>query len=1270
MNKKMTSGPRLVKTVLILSVLAMLSVPLYGQTLTASPDITSGCVGQTITYTFSYTGSGTIVGIDWDISGGTVTVTGTFSRTVSWNTSGTVKTTAGERLSDGTIVTRTNEKSFTAFFTGGTASGPNTVCYNGSGTLTLSGNSAGAITWQRCVSGCSTTTDDGWSTNADGNTFSNLTATTSFRAKVTSASCGAKYSTSKTVVVEPDLSHVTVLVPNPFPRCATSNLSNITFMAVNGHTGGNPQYTWYRSSLGPDPVSDNENNSDPTIYDPYYPLQEGDVIYCKVSFSYNCTVNNPVESNHVTVELTEPQTPSLNFPPVGDGIFCQGESVTFSASSAQTITGYAWSINSSYTLATTPTFTIVAGQDFQTNDQIKLTVNVTGPCLSINTMTATTSNMNVIPVPTLTANADTGTDGCPGGESDFSFSLSKPSELNSYSWSVSPASAGSVSQAGTVTWSPSGFTGNATVKVAATVCSNLQRSDEVIVTVHPRPSTLGEANLAYCDFEPISLAVPGWTNSFRWYDQQNNLLMAGNDYVVPCKKAGSYTYLAENVDGYGCVSATKFPIHVSVTSSCDQKLNYIESISYDAEETVVGHQKSYFDEAGKLLQSQVKNLTNNQVLSSKGIEDKYDRQVMSTLGAPLNQTSFQYKHWFALNQSGELYNYDDFGQPLSAAPGTVGAYYGNGNTLEDHVPVTDYPFSTVEYYNDGTGEVKYSAGPGEIHRMGAGHEVLSGTFPVYNELQDYLSKRSLAAPGNFHDGSLKNEGVINVIRDQNGKYSISITDKEGRNVFSARQGLPADTAHVLSVTNTVISSGNPESADYRPMTYFFILNDQAVTIIGSTDFIVENIVTDERKASGVTFAAQDGKWPAGFYRLLLNNTASEVTITYTNYFQDVSYQFYDAAGRLRSSVSPNGYKKWTSPLTYHAIDKTRYIYNYRGWLLQMIEPDAGTTNYQYRKDGKIRFSQNAQQAVDSSFSYTHYDPLGRPVESGEYVGKQYTYSTLSGQLEYSSQVPFLQDIKDWVKTYYDYADTDFYTATHLPNTYTQNFVRGGVSKTENANIQTWYSYDELGRVTWMTQKPKMLPRVFVVKYTYDFLGNVLTVANLSYDLNGNVVSQFYHHYEYDADKRLSKAYTSLEETGSMKLRATYSYYLHGPLKRIELGDNLQGIDFVYNIQGWLTQINHPDPTQDPGGDTNDAFGMVLDYYESDLANLFTASTGSAHDPAKIHGLPANLLATVTDEHQPLIHFMPEQTSEDALSMKAYSAGNPQYQKMITEIKNK
>jgi RHS repeat-associated protein len=672
---------------------------------------------------------------------------------------------------------------------------------------------------------------------------------------------------------------------------------------------------------------------------------------------------------------------------------------------------------------------------------------------------------------------------------------------------------------------------------------------------------------------------------------------------------------------------------INVELRGDENINWIYTNAFDgtSETAPFSETKSYFGEDGKSLQTQAKLHTEagNFIFTSGELRDKYDRSVGSTLPVPIASSDFMYNASLRLNEKADNFSIDN------DVRGTAGWYYSNNNTLEDHVPVSDYPYTEVEFYNDGTGEVKRSAGVGEVFRMGAAKKVLSGTFPVFHELDDYLLKRKIAIPGiEQHVESLMNEGVQSVVRDENGKYAISISDRSGSGVMTARAGTDQVDGHVLAITNSISSSANPGSPNYRKLTYFYILNDQRVSITGSNDFIVEDIVSDQRKAAGQTFAGSDGKWPAGFYRVLLTNNASAVTISYTNYFQDVSYQFYDDTGRLVSSVSPNGMKEWLknkdteteaqAKSKYIEIDKTTYQYNFKGWLLSMKEADAGETNYQYRKDGKIRFSQNALQKDDKHFSYTRYDDVGRPVESGEYVGDEYVYTLSSSQLEFDKQVPYpTGDTRDWVITHYDYPDATFNSTTNLGHIYSQEFTTGAISSSENANMKTWYSYDELGRVTWMAQKPTGLERVFVIKYTYNFIGNVLKAENLSYSLGGVLLEQFYHYYEYDADSRLSKAYTSATTENDKKLRATYTYYLHGPLKRIELGDKLQGIDFVYNIHGWLAQINHPDKTKDPGKDSNDVFGMILNYYENDLANVFGKNEKmQVPDPGNFHHLPS------------------------------------------------
>src|SRR5690606_4461811 len=108
----------------------------------------------------------------------------------------------------------------------------------------------------------------------------------------------------------------------------------------------------------------------------------------------------------------------------------------------------------------------------------------------------------------------------------------------------------------------------------------------------------------------------------------------------------------------------------------------------------------------------------------------------------------------------------------------------------------------------------------------------------------------------------------------------------------------------------------------------------------------------------------------------------------------------------------------------------------------------------------------------------------------------------------------------------------------------------------------------------------------------------------------NKIDQFIHKYTYDADNRITQVETS--KNGYIwEEEAVYEYYHHGPLARVLVGDKkVQGLDYVYTLQGWLKSVNAEDISdlsKDPGKDGSlnsyssaiDAFGYSLSYYDGD-----------------------------------------------------------------------
>ncbi len=311
--------------------------------------------------------------------------------------------------------------------------------------------------------------------------------------------------------------------------------------------------------------------------------------------------------------------------------------------------------------------------------------------------------------------------------------------------------------------------------------------------------------------------------------------------------------------------------------------------------------------------------------------------------------------------------------------------------------------------------------------------------------------------------------------------------------------------------------------------------------------------------------------------------------------------YYDRAGNLVKTVPPKGVN--LQDPDNHALSTT-YEYNSLGQLKAQESPDGGKTNFAYDDLGRLRFSQNAKQAAQQRYSYTKYDYLSRVVEVGEtnelfddfaFMEKlndinfpsSGTYRTFTiynepGNIVYLDGNPqrFLDN-----RVSYVYVDVD------------------GDELTTEDQYTTYYSYDPHGNVEWMVEVIPGLGSKYI-KYSYDLIsGNVNEVA-----YNEGEKDQFYHRYTYDEENRIKQVFTSTDYV-IWDEDASYDFYMHGPLKRAEIGqDKVQGLDYTYTLQGWLKGINHHslDGNLDPGKDAQgesvvakDAFGMMLTYFNGD-----------------------------------------------------------------------
>jgi RHS repeat-associated protein len=198
--------------------------------------------------------------------------------------------------------------------------------------------------------------------------------------------------------------------------------------------------------------------------------------------------------------------------PAGTTTRCQGSGTSSYSASASSATSYSWSISPATAGSISSLGTVTWSSSFSGTAVVTVTAN------GCNSSTST-SSANIIVTPLVgpvSAPAGTTSRCQGGGTTAYSASASSAS---SYSWSISPAAAGTITSSGVVTWS-STFSGPATITVTATGCNSSTSSSSTIVNVTP---TVG----------PVS--APAGTTS--------RCLGSGTDtYAASASSASSYVW--------------------------------------------------------------------------------------------------------------------------------------------------------------------------------------------------------------------------------------------------------------------------------------------------------------------------------------------------------------------------------------------------------------------------------------------------------------------------------------------------------------------------------------------------------------------------------------------------------------------------------------------------------------------------------------------------------------------------------------------------------
>ena len=648
-----------------------------------------------------------------------------------------------------------------------------------------------------------------------------------------------------------------------------------------------------------------------------------------------------------------------------------------------------------------------------------------------------------------------------------------------------------------------------------------------------------------------------------------------------------------------------------------QDFNQIDITEYNiSNNNISSLNKTYFDDIGKPTVSLIKDVVTNRVW---GIEKTYD-----SFGRYLDE-SYPAVTCFDMTKMNFLTN------PIVKSL-FLDKYYSDNNTIELYQPTATHPYSHINYDNLNPGNIINVTGGNQIN--GQWKTGFQFTVPAAQEMYYVLGHDFFDGPVAAGQEEMITKFYKNVVTDANGVENVSFTDGEGKLIAAGKSG-GSSSYPVISLIGTqgFVDIHIPIGSTGTP-----------VLIGGNSLYKVFDLKTGQL-INPPTFSAGNGyrvvaiAIPTITPKVFINTTTGGLStslgakgILYNVNYYDFAINIFSKTERLVKSIQPKGYQFNNvivgTPSHMQAVfgHTSAFTYNTMGNLVSSSAPDYGLVKYSYRKDGQIRYTQNGVQN-DTEVSYAEYDNYGRQIENGAITS---TWQNASS----NPDGPLVSGMRsEQSMTIYDFAANNL-TSVAIPSSlnlssvlttagistsfYIQRNLSGRTAITftrQNSSVTaiSWYSYDVYGRVEWVVQYNVGLGAK-TIDYEYDFNGNVTKTIFQKY----KPAELFAHRYTFNLNDVLVKVETSTNNSFFIT-QADYSYFASGELKRVNMGQGIQGMDYVYTLDSKLKSINHPslEQAKDPGNDANDVFGITYDYYTGDYLrtgrNISTSSNVSGNN---------------------------------------------------------
>jgi len=388
-------------------------------------------------------------------------------------------------------------------------------------------------------------------------------------------------------------------------------------------------------------------------------------------------------------------------------------------------------------------------------------------------------------------------------------------------------------------------------------------------------------------------------------------------------------------------SLTPDGLYTSVEEAPDltEQWNQVSAVDFDYAGNAVAKSKDYFNLLGNSVQNLNWDAVKNKVWANQTLYDRHGRQALQTLSAPI-EGGLSYSSDFILSGTTSYgTSHFDVGSTVSnpsivSTNSELGMYYSNSNSDNPYQDITQYPFSRSVYSKLNPGSAKRTLGGNKI--ANDWKQAYNFSMPAGNELA------SPAAFGDDYNAGIK--VFKSVSRNINGVETVAFLDGEGDILAVARSGNESSDGVTFNTTRSIGRQGFIDIHLPVGVNSFTVNNPSGISYT-RYDLITESVINTNSPGPG-------------FYRIAVDDPdeylSNGITLTVNhlvNYY-DFNLNYYDKVKHLVRSIQPLSQDL-----------QSTFEYNSLGQLLQTSSTDEGETQFKYRKDGFIRFSQNRKQIM-------------------------------------------------------------------------------------------------------------------------------------------------------------------------------------------------------------------------------------------------------------------------------------------------------------------